>query len=63
MFEVEPWGDDRSDLRSAVNTAWIRSAQGATTEIEEMERLRFYLDANQPQKELSPAQQRELLEG
>lgn len=64
MFLVEPWGEDRADIRAQVNTNYLCAAQGAQLDDDDLSRLRFYLKANAPKDEpLSPEQQRILLEG
>lgn len=63
LFAVEPWGEDRADLRAAVNTQQIVAAHGVALDEDDFAKLRFYLKVNSPKQVLSPAQQRQLIEG
>jgi hypothetical protein len=55
---VDPWGDDRADLRAETNTL----ASVAQTQ-EALERLTNYLQIHEPAKTVGPAGMRQLLEG
>ncbi len=62
MAEIEPFGDDREDIRAAVNTIAIRMSF-ATGEVsqedmqQEFENLTCYLDINkQLEKFVTPAE-------
>jgi hypothetical protein len=54
---VEPWGDDRADIRSEANTiAAINPTE------ESLCRLRSYLKIHERDQALSPAQLRQIME-
>lgn len=62
QFNAEPWGDDRDDLRSAVNAASVASAMSTQTISDEqfnemVNGLAHYLKVNQqPEKTVGPAE-------
>lgn len=56
---VDPWGDDRADIRSAFNTAAL--AQGADVE-ELITHLVGYLPVNKREDTVGPAAMRKALE-
>lgn len=60
LSDVEPWGEDRADIRSAVSTGHVvlahaeQSTEEQRTEL--FNALQFYLPVNQPPEVLlSPA--------
>ena len=54
---VEPWGDDRADIRSEANTiAAINPTE------ESLGRLRSYLKIHERDQTLSPTQLRQIME-
>lgn len=69
MFLVEPYGEDRADLRAAHNTIAMCLAQASAMPSEEViaeveNALRFYLQCNQPEEEVhGPGITRKLMEG
>lgn len=62
---VDPWGDARADLRTAINTTRIIASQpGMSVDLEELiNELRFYLKSSRPNDEnlLSPAMMRKMM--
>ena len=67
LYSIEPFGEDRADLRTAVATARL-IAMNASEPIsdaeykQEVDNIRFYLKVNQPKEDvLSPAQAAALL--
>jgi hypothetical protein len=55
---VDPWGDDRADLRAETNTlATVAQTQEA------LERLTNYLQIHERNETVGPASMRQLLEG
>jgi hypothetical protein len=67
MFQVEPWGDDRSDLRSAVATANVMAQQMSEKPSEDdfhelVEGMSRYLMVNQkPDEAMGPEQAANLM--
>lgn len=60
LSEVEPWGDERADIRQAVSTGHIVLSQSSETTDEQraelFDVLQFYLPVNKPQEViLTPA--------
>ena len=48
-MQVEPWGDDRADLRAAVNTSAVVSATAEVKDHDELMRaLLGYIKVNSP---------------
>lgn len=61
LFVVEPWGEDRADLRAAVNTVrhLLENSSEASDEViqDEIQNLAGYLKINKPpERILSPAE-------
>lgn len=58
LYEVEPWGDDRADIRAAISTVAVVAnvSMGGITEdtLQELhESLANYLDVNQPEQKVA----------
>lgn len=62
LYQIEPFGEDRADLRSAVSTARMVATQAAEPLSDqqweaEINNCRFYLEVNRPPEVvLTPAQ-------
>ena len=62
LYQIEPFGEDRADLRAAVNTLrlvqmWASEPLTESQCEQEINNLRFYLKVNQPPEiVLTPAQ-------
>lgn len=57
---VDPWGDERDDLRAALNT--LATIPGAANHNEVMSALVGYLKINEVKDTVGPAQMRAALE-
>jgi len=60
LMIVDPWGDDRDDLRAAINTVASTPTQDAG-ELQDV--LIGYVKINEQSKQAGPAQMRAMLEG
>ncbi len=58
LSEVDPWGDDRADLRAEVNTL-----AALAPDEDSLGRLRSYLAIHEEMEPLGPGQMRQLIEG